>query len=93
MQSCVNSCCLKFYHICHAFGSHLGPVTGQVLVLIKCEFYCKFCVCSGKYVFIIVKTKCANSGDIFTNTDKHCIKSTHILQFWTLVENGLVAGP
>jgi hypothetical protein len=35
-----------------------------------CVFCSKYCVCSDKYVFIVVKIKCVNSGNISDICDK-----------------------
>ena len=70
---------------------------GPVLVLIKCVFYGKFCVSSDKYVTIVVKTKCVNSGNMsnklnfitnytkFITTNTPLSKYTYILQFLILM--------
>ena len=51
-------------------GSHLGSITGLVLVLVKYVLCDKFCVSSDKYVSIVVKTKCVNSGNMSDICDK-----------------------
>ena len=51
-------------------GSHLGPVTVLVLVLVKCVFCGNFYVCSDKCVSIVVKTKCVNSDNMSDICDK-----------------------
>ena len=59
---------------------------GPVLVLIKCVFYGKFCVSSDKYVTIVVKTKCVNSGNMsnklnfITNYTKFITTYTHFIK-------------
>ena len=62
------------------------PVMGPVLVLIKCVFYGKFYVSSDKYVTIVVKTKCVNSGNMsnklnfITNYTKFITTDTHFIK-------------
>ena len=85
-----------FLCLCH--------VTRPVLVLVNCVcfdklcFVGKVCINNGKYVFIVVKIKFVNSGNIgnicdkfnftskytyFTTTDIYLSKTTYILQFFT----------
>ena len=64
----------------HDYGKHLGPTTGTDVDFDKlCVFCGKCCVRIDKFVFIIVKIKCMNSGRISDICDKH----TQILQFLT----------
>ena len=51
-------------------GSHLGPATGSVLILIKYVFCGKWCVRSDICVSIVVKIKCVKSGNISDICDK-----------------------
>ena len=74
------------------------PVTGSVLILVKCVFCGKYYVCSGKFVSIVVKRKYMNSNNIsdicdklnfitnyihFTILEIQFIKKTHIIIFDT----------
>jgi hypothetical protein len=81
---------------CTITRSHLGPITGPVLILVKYVFCCNV-LSVGKCVSIVVKIKCVNSSNMsniydklnfttnytyFITTDTYFIKQhTHITFF------------
>ena len=58
---------------------------GSVLILIKCVFCSKCCVCGDTCVSIVVKIKYVNSGNINYNCDKlnFTINYTHFIKIHT----------
>ena len=59
---------------------------------IFCVFCSKCCVCSDKYVFIVVKIKCVNSGNIVILViNLTLLQTTHILSKHTQILQFLIS--
>jgi hypothetical protein len=67
-------------------GSHLGPVMGPVLILVKYVFCDKYCVRSGKYVSIVVKIKCAGNMSDICDKFNFIINYTHFIKKHTYIK-------